>query len=94
VLGPQFGAHGATAADLSVAFVSGAAAEAESDRFPSRRRRVAVRGTRGIGPASMVRNARLGQVDVAPATGQVTLDGEPVSSPPAETVPLSRLYFL
>ena len=60
VLGPQFGAHGATAADLSVAFVSGAAAEAAADRFPSRRRRVAVRGTRGIGPAAMVRNARLG----------------------------------
>ncbi len=94
VLGPQFGAHGATAADLSVAFVSAAAAEAESDRFPSRRRRVAVRGTRGIGPASMMRNARLGLVEVAPATGLVTLDGEPVSSPPAESVPLSRLYFL
>jgi urease subunit alpha len=94
VLGPQFGAHGATAADLSVAFVSGAAAEAESDRFPSRRRRVGVRGTRGIGPASMVRNARLGLVEVAPSTGAVTLDGEPVGSPPAETVPLSRLYFL
>jgi urease subunit alpha len=94
VLGPQFGAHGATAADLSVAFVSGAAAEAAEDRLPSRRRRVAVRGTRGIGPASMVRNARLGLVEVAPATGLVTLDGEPVSSPPAESVPLSRLYFL
>jgi urease subunit alpha len=94
VLGPQFGAHGATAADLSVAFVSGAAADAESDRFPSRRRRVAVRGTRGIGPASMVRNARLGVVEVAPATGEVTLDGDLVSSPPAESVPLSRLYFL
>jgi urease subunit alpha len=94
VLGPQFGAHGATAADLSVAFVSGAALDADSDRFPSRRRRVAVRGTRGIGPASMVRNARLGLVEVAPATGLVTLDGEPVTSPPAESVPLSRLYFL
>ncbi|WP_084316412.1 urease subunit alpha [Actinospica robiniae] len=94
VLGPQFGAHGATAADLSVAFVSGAAADAESDRFPSRRRRVAVRAARGIGPAAMVRNARLGLVEVAPATGLVTLDGDPVSSPPAETVPLSRLYFL
>ncbi|HEX4789350.1 MAG TPA: urease subunit alpha [Actinospica sp.] len=94
VLGPQFGAHGATAADLSVAFVSTAAAEADADRFPSRRRRVGVRGTRGIGPAGMVRNARLGRVDVAPATGLVTLDGEPVSSPPADSVPLSRLYFL
>lgn len=94
VLGPQFGAHGATAADLSVAFVSAAAAEAADDRFPSRRRRVGVRGTRGIGPAGMVRNARLGRVEVAPATGLVTLDGEPVTSPPADAVPLSRLYFL
>jgi urease subunit alpha len=93
VLGPQFGAHGATAADLSVAFVSAAAA-ADADQFPSRRRRVGVRGTRGIGPASMVRNARLGRVDVSPATGTVTLDGEPISSPPADSVPLSRLYFL
>ena len=94
VLGPQFGAHGATAADLSVAFVSGAAAQAEADRFPTRRRRVAVRGTRGIGPAGMVRNARLGRVDVAPDTGLVTLDDAPVVSGPAESVALSRLYFL
>ncbi|PLW71992.1 urease subunit alpha, partial [Streptomyces sp. DJ] len=42
VLGPQFGAHGATAADLSVAFVSDAAAQAGADAMPTRRRRVAV----------------------------------------------------
>jgi urease subunit alpha len=92
VYGPQFGGHGATAADLSVAFVSGAAA-ANGDRFPSRRRRVAVSGTRGLGPAAMVRNSRLGSVRVA-ATGLVTLDERPVSSEPADSVPLSRLYFL
>ncbi|NEE58594.1 urease subunit alpha, partial [Streptomyces sp. SID8455] len=51
VLGPLFGAHGAAPADLSVAFVSRAAAEAESfggprDPLMTRRRRVAVRGTR------------------------------------------------
>jgi urease subunit alpha len=78
VLGPQFGAHGATAADL----------------MPTRRRRVAVRGTRGIGPRAMLRNGRLGSVDVDPRTGLVTLDGEPVTSQAAETVSLSRLYFL
>jgi len=102
VYGPQFGGHGATAADLSVAFVAGAAmdagtanaAGAAGDRMPTRRRRVAVRGTRGIGPSSMVRNSRTGVVRVAPATGLVTLDGEPIESAPADSVPLSRLYFL
>ncbi|NRQ40228.1 urease subunit alpha [Nonomuraea sp. NN258] len=91
VLGPQFGAHGATAADLSVAFVSQAAAD--GDRMPTRRRRVGVRGTRGIGPASLVRNARLGRVDVDPH-GRVSLDGDLVHSEPAQTVSLNRLYFL
>lgn len=94
VLGPQFGAHGATAADLSIAFVSKAATEAGDDRIPTRRRRVAVRDTRNIGPALMVHNNRLGAVRVDPATGDVTLDDEPVRSKPAQAVSLNRLYFL
>ncbi|MFJ8429865.1 urease subunit alpha [Kitasatospora sp. NPDC094019] len=98
VLGPQFGAHGATAADLSVAFVARAAAEGAyldraADGMPTRRRRVGVRGTRGIGPRDLVRNARTGRVDVT-ETGLVSLDGEPVRSEPADSVSLSRLYFL
>lgn len=94
ILGPQFGAYGATAADLSVAFVSGAAASAESDMMPTRRRRVAVRGTRGIGPADLVRNSRIGEVDVDAGSGLVTLDGAPLRSEPADSVSLNRLYFL
>ncbi|MFE4672901.1 urease subunit alpha [Streptomyces sp. NPDC056723] len=99
VLGPLFGGHGATAADLSVAFVSRAAAESGSfgrpyDALATRRRRVAVRGTRGIGPADMVNNARLGEVRVDADSGLVTLDGSPVRSEPASEVPLNRLYFL
>ncbi|MFD4134474.1 urease subunit alpha [Streptomyces goshikiensis] len=93
VLGPQFGSYGATAADISVAFVSEAAVH-NGDRMPTRRRRVAVRGTRGIGPGSMLRNARTGTVDVHPTTGLVSLDGEPLVSEPADSVSLSRLYFL
>jgi urease subunit alpha len=93
VLGPQFGAHGATAADLSVAFVAGAAVR-NGDRLPTRRRRVAVRDTRGIGPRDLVRNGRLGQVDVDTRTGLVSLDGEPIRSEPADSVSLARLYFL
>jgi urease subunit alpha len=98
VLGPQFGAHGATAADISVAFVAQAAADGSyldvaADQLPTRRRRVGVRNTRGIGPRDMVRNARLGQVEVT-ETGLVSLDGSPLRSDPADSVSLSRLYFL
>jgi urease subunit alpha len=60
----------------------------------TRRRRVAVKGTRNIGPANMVLNSRLGTVDVDAKTGMVSLDGESVYSAPSETVTLSRLYFL
>lgn len=99
VLGPLFGAHGATPADLSVAFVSRAAAEAESfggprDPLLTRRRRVAVRGTRGIGPADMVANSRTGEVQVDARDGLVSLDGQPLRSEPAQNVSLNRLYFL
>ncbi len=59
----------------------------------TRRRRVGVRNTRGIGLKSMLRNDRLAQVRVSPS-GLVTVDGEPVTSQPAESVSLSRLYFL
>jgi urease subunit alpha len=94
VYGPQFGGHGATAADLSIAFVADAAAQSAADLMPTRRRRVAVRGTRGIGPGAMIRNSRTGAVRVDPATGRVTFDGTPIESAPADSVPLSRLYFL
>ncbi|MFD9933949.1 urease subunit alpha [Streptomyces massasporeus] len=94
VLGPQFGAHGATPAEISVAFVAQAALDQGHDTMPTRRRRVAVRGTRGIGPADLRLNSRTGTVDVDQRTGLVTLDGEPLRSEPAESVSLNRLYFL
>jgi urease subunit alpha len=94
VLGPQFGAHGATAADLSVAFVARSAVESGVDHLTTRRRRVAVHNTRGIGPANMVHNDRLGQVDVDPATGFVSFDGQRVYTDPSEQVSLNRLYFI
>ncbi|SFY26739.1 urease subunit alpha [Streptomyces atratus] len=94
ILGPQFGAYGATAADLSVAFVSQAAAQLGADSMPTRRRRVGVRGTRGIGPGDLIHNSRTGEVAVDARSGLVTLDGDPLRSEPAESVSLNRLYFL
>ncbi|MDK0522453.1 urease subunit alpha [Streptomyces sp. ML-6] len=94
VLGPQFGAYGATAADLSVAFVSRAATQLGADSMPTRRRRVGVHGTRGIGPGDLVHNSRTGEVAVDARSGLVTLDGDPLRSEPADSVSLNRLYFL
>jgi urease subunit alpha len=93
VLGPQYGGHGAAPAELSVAFVSGSAHDAGDDRLPTRRRRVPVAGTRGIGLDQMNRTRPSADVRVAP-DGVVTLDDEVVHSEPVESVPLSRLYFL
>ena len=93
VIGPQFGAL--AAAELSLAFVSAASIETGgADELGTHKQRVAVRGCRGIGPADMVRNNRLGAVRVDPATHVVTLDGEAVAAPPADHVVLSRRYFL
>ena len=94
VLGPQFGGHGAAPAEVSVAFVSAATNDSGADLLPTRRRRVAVRGTRGLTLSDMVHNTRTGLVDVDVRTGAVRLDGERLESPPAQSVALSRLYFL
>jgi urease subunit alpha len=93
VLGPQFGGCGATPAELSVMFVAQAAIDSGAG-LPGVRRRVPVRATRSLGPRSMTRHGRLGEVRVDPATGRTTLDDSLLSVPAAETVPLSRLYFL
>ncbi len=91
VLGPQFGGCGATPAEISVTFVAGAAVDAD---LPGVRRRVPVRGTRTVTAQSMLRHGRLAEVHVDPATGRTTLDGDLLAVPPADTVPLSRLFFL
>ena len=94
MLGPQFGSFGATAADLSVAFVSQAAVDAGDDHMTTRRRRVPVpapatsaRRTSSSTPASATSTSTRGP-------GMVSFDGETVYSEPAESVSLSRLYFL
>lgn len=94
VIGPQFGGHGAAPAEISVAFVSQSAKDSGTDTLPTSRRRVVVKGTRALRLNDMVLNARTGVVDVATDTGAVRLDGERIMSAPADSVTLSRLYFL
>ena len=90
----QFGGIGGAAVDLAVLFTNAAAVDAGSDVFPTRRRRVAVRGCRDVGLASMIRHRASAEVVVSPGGDGVRLDGEALAMTPVDRVPLSRLYFL
>jgi urease subunit alpha len=94
VLGPQVGGHGGAPAEVSVAFVSKATRDVGEDRLPTRRRRVAVSGTRRLTLQDLVRHGRVGTVDVDARSGRVSLDGEHLSATASDAVSLSRLYFL
>lgn len=91
VYGPQFGAHGATAADLSLAFVSHGC---DVDALGLRRRPLVVRNCRGIGLADMVSNHTIGQTLVDVGGERVSFDGDELHAEPVDSVSLSRLYFL
>jgi urease subunit alpha len=87
----QVGAQGAAAARLSLAFLAGAAMDAE---LPITRPRAQVHGCRELTADDMVRNARRGTVRVDALTYAVTLDGEPVFAPPVERVAFSERFLL
>jgi urease subunit alpha len=87
----QVGADGAAAARLSLAFLAGAAMDAD---LPTTRVRARVEDCRDLTAANMVRNTRTGTVRVDPRTYAVTLDGEPVSAPPVERVAFSDRFLL
>lgn len=94
VMGSQFGGHGGAPAEVAVAFVARSSLQAGADQLPTRRRRVAVRGTRRLSLADMVRNTTVGSTTVDLRAGTVSFDGSALSSPPSDTVALSRLYYL
>jgi urease subunit alpha len=87
----QVGADGAAAARLSLAFLAGAAMDAD---LPTTRTRARVEDCRHLTAADMVRNSRTGRVRVDPLSYAVTLDGEPVSAPPVERVAFSDRFLL
>ena len=89
LIGPQFGAFGATAADLGINFTNQAATT-----LPSRRRSVAVANTRTVRSSQMIRNDVLGQVEVNVKGGTVRFNGEVVSSNPLVDATLTRTFLL
>jgi urease subunit alpha len=89
VIGPQFGAYGATAADLGVHF-----SNASATTLLTRRKSVPVKNTRSIRSSQMIRHGVLGEVEVSANGELVTLDGQIVTSSPLTQAALTRRYLI
>jgi urease subunit alpha len=93
--GPDWGAMGDAPPHLSTTFLSQAALEADvAGQLGTRRRLVAVRGTRGLSRSDLVANTVAPPIEVSPVDGSVTLLGRPLACEPVDEVPLSRRYLL
>ena len=92
---PMFGAFGKAMTRSAVTFVSQAAlADGIVERLGLERPLLAVRHTRGISKESMIHNNALPKVEVDPETYEVRADGELLTCPPAEVLPMAQRYFL
>jgi urease subunit alpha len=93
--GPHWGALGEAAPRLSVTFVSQAAVSSGiGGRLGSRRRFVAVEGTRSVRREELVANRAVPEIEVDRGGGAVHLDGRVLGCEPVDEVPLSRRYLL
>lgn len=91
----MFGALGNAIHATSLTFVSKLALENDvAERLRLRKRVVAVEGTRNIGKAAMANNSYLPAVEVDPETYEVRVDGQLVTSRPAQELALAQRYFL
>jgi urease subunit alpha len=93
--GADWGGVGPAAASLSTTFVSGAALDGGiADALGTRRRLVAVRGTRGLSRRDLAANREVPEIEVSRLDGTVTLGGRTLRVEPVREVPLSRRYLL
>jgi urease subunit alpha len=93
---PMFGAYGKSLTNSSVTFVSQASLDAGLPAaLGVEKKLLAVKNTRGgISKASMVLNSATPHVEVDPETYEVRADGELLTCPPAEILPMAQRYFL
>ncbi|MDQ3553909.1 MAG: urease subunit alpha [Chloroflexota bacterium] len=91
----HWGALGLAPAAVAVTFVSGAAPTTDLERrLGTRRRLIAVHGTRRLTRAHLLLNRATAPVDVDLGDGSVTLEGKLLAVPPATELPLGRRYWL
>ena len=77
------------------AVVSAAAAVGDFRRqVGSRRRALAVTGTRQVGKRHMLYNGANPRIEIDPRTVEIRIDGQPLPALPGDDLPLNRRYFL
>jgi urease subunit alpha len=92
---PMFGAFGKAMTHSAVTFVSQAAiADGIVARLGLDRPLLPVRHTRGISKESMIHNGATPNIEVDPETYEVRANGELLTCPPAEVLPMAQRYFL
>ncbi len=92
---PMFGGFGQSMTHSAVTFVSqAAAAEGIAARLGLQRQVLPVRHTRGISKELMIHNSATPKMEVDPETYEVRADGELLTCPPAEVLPMAQRYFL
>ena len=92
--GPDWGGSGDAPARLATTYVSQAALDA-GFAASTKRRVVAVRGTRGLTRDGLVANtAAPSDLTISPIDGTVAIGGRVVACDPTATVPMSRRYLL
>jgi urease subunit alpha len=93
--GAHWGGEGVAPGSLSVNFVSAAAAAGDFRRqVRSRRRALAVAGTRQVGKRHMLYNQANPRIAIDPRTAEIRIEGEPLPPLPDDDLPLNRRYFL
>ena len=91
----MFAAHGKAKQEACLTFVSKAAFDAGiKDAYGLEKNVVPVHACRNISKKAMVWNDRTPKLTVDPETYKVTVDGEEITSRPAEKLPLTQLYSL
>nr|WP_017973600.1 urease subunit alpha [Actinopolyspora halophila] len=92
---PMFGATGRAAAAGSVSFVAPEALEAGlAERLEPNSEPVAVADTRSVTKADMRLNDATPDIEVAPDSFAVRVNGELIDSEPVAEVPMAQRYFL
>lgn len=92
---PMWGGYGKARQSTRVSFMSQAAIDlGVPEKLGLESQVLPVRRCRGIGKAHMVLNDKTPLIDVDPETYKVTFDGKPAHIDPAQTLPMSQLFFL
>ncbi|WP_432557378.1 urease subunit alpha [Granulicoccus sp. GXG6511] len=91
----QFAAHGRARGESSLVFVSKASLDAGvPEELGLTKKAYAVHGIRNLTKADLKLNCATPDIKVDPQTYEVSIDGEVLTSEPAEQVALAQRYFL